>query len=401
MAMLPEDSLGSLAAASARLQVTIGDLRDEAATHAAATLAALQALHSARGTLAAEQSEGAELRQTHKLMSEIEAARALLERGAVEEAVRQLESVARCTFGQNSADADVSSIAAAVQAKPSSADTARKLAAQAAAADVATTGEWTAFLTAGAESLFHGARALTLAPPGGLSSGIDGLDGERAQLVRARGILARAERVEGLLELMRAHAKCDHDGATLVERLASSFRQFVQQRLTSELQVAQRLANYAAGGSAPDSSTLLEALAEASEKASKVVRSLGAVFGLLALPEPTAAPGGASAQPPTSPTSAPPSEAVLATQELAGESDALLAQLSALPRPADPKRPTVLRGVGTATCELLGKQLEAASSLVGAAESARGRRALSMLGEGGERLAAAVRAQAKAERAGQ
>ena len=83
------------------------------------------------------------------------------------------------------------------------------------------------------------------------------------------------------------------------------------------------------------------------------------------------------------------------SQELAESADALLALLAMVPPNPEAGRPARLRAVATGISELLKRQLASAGVLVGAAESARGRRALAMLGEGGERLAAAVLAQSQ------
>jgi hypothetical protein len=87
--------------------------------------------------------------------------------------------------------------------------------------------------------------------------------------------------------------------------------------------------------------------------------------------------------------------AVALSQELAESADALLALLAMVPPTPEAGRPARLRAVATGISELLKRQLASVGVLVGAAESARGRRALAMLGEGGERLAAAVLAQSR------
>ena len=317
-------------------------------------------------------------------------------------AVSKLESVARRTYGVDASAHSVlmTALVDAVrrnEVHPVSATAVRQLRSVIAAADAAVGRTWTAFLASGAETLFHSARALTLAPPGEGADGL-GLDEERARLVEARALLNLADCVDQLLMLSRAPTGGGGGGSAppLAHRCSMQFREACTARLSSALQVAIRLATH--GANAPDEASVLDALAEATDKSAKAMRSLGSVFGLVPLqppdaPAPTAAAGGAATE--AAPAGTPHDAAVALSQELAESADALLALLAMVPPAPEAGRPARLRAVATGISELLKRQLASAGVLVGAAESARGRRALAMLGEGGERLAAAVLAQSR------
>ena len=425
-------SLDTLTAASSRLSATLSTLHEEAATHATTSLAALEPWRRARGALAMSRKEGAVLRTTHGLVSELDLVRTELEAGVADAAlakcISRLEHVARRTFGgaAHGPNVSIGSIAAAVarnDARPVSGDASRQLAAQVVTAEASVTAAWTAFLSSDADVLFSGARSLTLAPPSGSASGVEG---PMAARERAQAILAMAASVDALLTLVRA----DTDGQaelrrsaasfaittggalTLRQRCGERFRSYSHAKLASELQAANRLAAYAAGSSAQDAAALLEALTEATSKAAKVVRAIGALFGLVPLPEGLPAlvissvhgsvgsvgSGASSSAGSGAPTSPGPHEGVLSTvQQLASDADAVLAELAAVPPPPDAGRLRALRGFSASTGGLLRRQLEEVAALVSAADSQRGRRALSILGEGGEQVAAAVLAQAQAE----
>ena len=413
LATLPS-VLESLSSSSDRLRARLQELHGEAVAHAGSSLSGLQELRATREALMAERRDGGALLTTHQLAGELQALQRVLDSsGAVASdllpAVSKLESVARRTYGVDASAAHCVLMTALVDAvrrnevHPVSATAVRQLRSVIAAADAAVGRTWTAFLArSGAETLFHSARALTLAPPGEGADGL-GLDEERARLVEARALLNLADCVDQLLMLSRAPTGGGHTGGggggsapPLAHRCSMQFRAACTARLSSALQVAIRLATH--GANAPDEASVLDALAEATDKSAKAMRSLGSVFGLVPLqppdaPAPTAAAGGAATE--AAPAGTPHDAAVALSQELAESADALLALLAmVLPTP-EAGRPARLRAVATGISELLKRQLASAGVLVGAAESARGRRALAMLGEGGERLAAAVLAQSQ------
>lgn len=400
--------LESLSSSSDRLRAKLQELHGEAVAHAGSSLSGLQELRATREALMAERRDGGALLTTHQLAGELQALQRVLDSsGAVASdllpAVSKLESVARRTYGVDAAAAHSVLMTALVDAvrrnevHPVSATAVRQLRSVITAADAAVGRTWTAFLASGAETLFHSARALTLAPPGEGAEGL-GLDDERARLVEARALLNIADCVDQLLMLSRAPTGGGGGGSAppLAHRCSMQFRSACTARLSSALQVAIRLAAH--GASAPDEASVLDALAEATDKSAKAMRSLGSVFGLVPLqppdaPAPTAAAGGAATE--AAPAGTPHDAAVALSQELAEGADALLALLAIVPPTPEAGRPARLRAVATGISELLKRQLASAGVLVGAAESARGRRALAMLGEGGERLAAAVLAQSQ------
>lgn len=412
LATLPS-VLESLSSSSDRLRARLQELHGEAVAHAGSSLSGLQELRATREALMAERRDGGALLTTHQLAGELQALQRVLDSsGAVASdllpAVSKLESVARRTYGVDASAAHCVLMTALVDAvrrnevHPVSATAVRQLRSVIAAADAAVGRTWTAFLASGAETLFHSARALTLAPPGEGADGL-GLDEERARLVEARALLNLADCVDQLLMLSRAPTGGGHTGGggggsapPLAHRCSMQFRAACTARLSSALQVAIRLATH--GANAPDEASVLDALAEATDKSAKAMRSLGSVFGLVPLqppdaPAPTAAAGGAATE--AAPAGTPHDAAVALSQELAESADGLLALLAMVPPTPEAGRPARLRAVATGISELLKRQLASAGVLVGAAESARGRRALAMLGEGGERLAAAVLAQSQ------
>lgn len=411
LATLPS-VLESLSSSSDRLRARLQELHGEAVAHAGSSLSGLQELRATREALMAERRDGGALLTTHQLAGELQALQRVLDSsGAVASdllpAVSKLESVARRTYGVDASAHSVlmTALVDAVrrnEVHPVSATAVRQLRSVIAAADAAVGRTWTAFLASGAETLFHSARALTLAPPGEGADGL-GLDEERARLVEARALLNIADCVDQLLMLSRAPTGGGYTGGggggsalPLAHRCSMQFRAACTARLSSALQVAIRLATH--GANAPDEASVLDALAEATDKSAKAMRSLGSVFGLVPLqppdaPAPTAAAGGAATE--AAPAGTPHDAAVALSQELAESADALLALLAMVPPNPEAGRPARLRAVATGISELLKRQLASAGVLVGAAESARGRRALAMLGEGGERLAAAVLAQSQ------
>lgn len=409
LATLPS-VLESLSSSSDRLRARLQELHGEAVAHAGSSLSGLQELRATREALMAERRDGGALLTTHQLAGELQALQRVLDSsGAVASdllpAVSKLESVARRTYGVDAHSVLMTALVDAVrrnEVHPVSATAVRQLRSVIVAADAAVGRTWTAFLASGAETLFHSARALTLAPPGEGADGL-GLDEERARLVEARALLNIADCVDQLLMLSRAPTGGGYTGGggggsaqPLAHRCSMQFRAACTARLSSALQVAIRLATH--GANAPDEASVLDALAEATDKSSKAMRSLGSVFGLVPLqppdaPAPTAAAGGAATE--AAPAGTPHDAAVALSQELAESADALLALLAMVPPNPEAGRPARLRAVATGISELLKRQLASAGVLVGAAESARGRRALAMLGEGGERLAAAVLAQSQ------
>lgn len=219
----------------------------------------------------------------------------------------------------------------------------------------------------------------------GLSAGLDGLEKPRASLERAMAMRATAERVDALQERLRAAARGAAASPTDDERSAASRTASLlhallladcAERTKADLQMACRLAAHATAQADGDGA-LLEAVAEAAAAAAKAARAVASAFTLLPPPEQSDADAGA-------------------VHEMASATDALLGRLRGLPSVMDAERCAALQELGRQSSALLHRQLDAAATLADAGQSTRGRRALSMLGEAGERLAASAAALVRA-----
>ena len=388
-------ALATLLQSSSKVGTALIHLRTHAALHATRCVAAADALASARLDLRRARRENESARRTERLLGELEGARKLLDGGetSLRRCVAALEQVAQQTLpggelpmteGGGEGGGDGGGEVASERAFAELVETSDALAS-------ALEREWRAWLSSGVDTLWQGARALALAPPSSHSSGPDGLDRQRGCLELARAQLETAGRVDGLLARLRAAQPAEAVTAAWTYTCHELLRSDVASRCSSELQVACRLAAHATKADDADGGgELLEAVAEAAAACAKAARAVVSVFTLLPPPAtPAAAP---AAEPPAEPT------ADSLVQETASATDALLSRLRALPAPSDGKRGAALRALAAETSALLQRELAAATTLVAAAQSTKGRRALSLLGEAGERLAAAALAQARADK---
>lgn len=349
-------------------------------------------LRAARIRLNSARTEGDQVRLTKRLLADLEAARKLCDGGeaALRRGIVSLEQVAQATHPAGGAIVSERAF--------------DELVATTDAAAAALEREWRTWLTSatgGFAELWQGARALALAPPGGLSEGLDGLDGTRASLELARAHLDSAALVDALVERLRGGGASDVSPSLAVAesggwsaKLHALLRAELVGKATAGLQLACRLAAHAA----TEPEVLLDALAEASTASAKAARAVASVHSMVP-PVPPPAP------PPSEPTSSAPSpsapasaEAALAL-EMAGASDELLVLVRALPPPSSKgdARSAAIRKLADGATTLLRQQLDAVTRLVDAAHTVRGRRALAMLGEAGERLSSASLAQKDAE----
>ena len=395
MPMPPEDieqALSALIQSSQRMRTTIADLHAAGADHATRCTAVASRLDGARVALKVVRDDGESLRTTHKLCAELDGVGQLIGGGALRKCIPMLEDIARRTF--NSGD-DGSA--------PASSRAAAAFSSVVHALATALEAEWHAWTRSGCEALFHGARALALAPPGGLSAGIDGLDAARSALEQANAHLSDAERADELLALTARTSAAETPSGTpptarneMASKCHAIFHADVASRLTAELQTACRLAAHATSTGTAEAAVLLEAVAEAAATSAKASRSVASVFGLLP-PSPPPHEGGPDAAEAAGSAEATAQADTALTHELATATDTLLAQLRALPPPTDAGRASALGALGTGACDLLRRELDISAKLISAAQGTRGRRALSVLGEAGERLAAAALTQARAE----
>lgn len=368
-------AIDGLTTSCERMKSTITSLKEAGATTAARCTAVAARLTSTQDECSAAKVEGEALRKTHKLLSELDAVRALLAGGTttLRRCLPMLEEIRQRMFaGKDGSGPPVSDRAAAAL---------REVVAALADAQESEFRTWT---EGGGDTLFHGARALALAPPGGLSHGVDGLERERASMEEAKSLLSDAARIDTLVAATAASAGRMAQRASLVERCHALFRTSVAARLTAELQAAIRLAAHASGA---ESAALLEAVAEAAATAARAARAVASIFGLLPPPDDGATSGEAGGAAASSSSS----EAAAAS-DLAAATDAVLAKLTQAPN--DAGRPAALKALGAEARDLLRRELEVVPRLVAVAHSTRGRRALGVLGEAGERLAAAALAQA-------
>ena len=209
-----------------------------------------------------------------------------------------------------------------------------------------------------AEVFFAGARALSLLPPGELSSGVDGLERERT----AHQTVARLFEVAA--EADRDAAQCGGDSAAYECR--NILCEEASRRLAEGLAVASRLATQAGNA---DPEVALLAFAEAAGAAGKAARSVSSGFG--ALP-PAAADDDALD-----------SEDAALLKALADQASALLERVNALDTPPSGS------SWAAAAAELgaLAKRHRAAAAeLVRACQTSRGRRALGRVAEATESI---------------
>ena len=417
-------TLDQLIASSSTLKATLHSLSSAGEAHATACAAVSQRLSRSLQQVKATQEEGTSLRVTLKLLEEMEKASKAVEGGKLERAVAVLEGAGQRTFdvGSGAGHVDPHALASAVEQERRLAvsgralDTLTRVVARAAKAMES---EWRDWIAAGAGgTLFHGAHALAL-------SDSTAKERERVALDEAKERLGLAHRIDGLValchagaaaaavgdaasggsalsELARTAAEAAASAETVVARCLSFHSADCAERLTQDLQKAGRVA----GAGSADTATLLEAAAEASSTAARAARSIASALSLLRAPSaPDAAPPPDDTQPAedSAGDAAEVSDAVL---ELSSDTDQLMAQLRDIPTPtADDDgaaagasgRAHALKALGSSMCALLDKELGLATSLVRAAHSAKGRRALAMLGEAGERFAAAAASQARAE----
>ena len=367
-------AIDALSASSARLFQTLTDLQDKTSQTATRSTAVAKRLSAARSTLITISAEGEALRTTHEILAELDAVRTVLGGGgtaSLRRCIPMLEGV-RQRSGEAASARASAELASVLQALCSAFEA-----------------ECQAWTRSGGEVLFHGARALALAPPGGLSAGVDGLERERAALSEARELLVSAERIDALSLACSSAAGSGtakrgdqgddaHSSSSLVATCHALFRADADARVTAELQAANRLAAHAtSAGSSDESDALLQAVAEAAATAARAARAIASLYGLLPSPDDPSVPvdSGGSAE-------------AASASEFATATDAILAKLRSAPK--DGGRPAALKAIGVDACELLRRELEASHRLVAAAHSIRGRRALGVLGEAGERLAEAA-----------
>ena len=384
-----EPPLKALAVSSEKMNATLATLREEVAKVAAESTSAADRLAAARRRLHSARNEGEQVRLTSRLLADLDAARHLLDGGesALGRGVVALEKAQTtlCTDGETTSDTVFAQLVETTDA-----------------AAAALEREWRAWLSSGFDTLWQGARALALAPPGGLASGLDGLDGTRATLELARAHLQSATRVDGLLDKLRASgATAAAPSVAAAKRggwplsLHEMLRTACVSKCTSNLQVACRL--FAQASAEPE--VFLEALAEAAAASAKAARAVASLYSMLPPPTPAEPPVPVSdATDAAAPPPSPPPEAAIAN-EMAAESDKLLGQIKELPPISDGSgRKKALRALGEDVSALLKRQLDAAPTLVAAAHSVRGRRGLSVLGEANERLSSASLSHLRAER---
>ena len=369
-----QSTLNSLLTTHESITTSLSTLRTAASIHATRSSAVADRLAAARGSLDTAKDTGKMVRLKQRFLSELDNAKSLLGGGetALRRVIAILEGVAGATI--NPSHPALSELAEASTALADALDR-----------------EWRAWLgsSSGAELLWQGARSLALAPPGGLSDGLDNLGRQRSSLELARSLWETAERIDKLLSRLPEESG-DSGEPTNVASCHALLQKECAQRCTADLQTANRLAAHATTIGTDDadgSSVLLEAVAEAASAAAKAARAASAVFTLLPPPEEVED-----------------SKASSSLQEMSTATDGLLTKLKSLPEAGEGGGSSGTRGkelktLGSETSALLRRQLDAAANLASAAQHAKGRRALSMLGEAGEKLAAAALAQARAERA--
>ena len=435
----------ALSESSARLHESLAAVFSEVDAHASHGLNVLARLNGARQALVAAREDSVCLRTTYRIVSDLERVRDIMECGGGEVSLRnvgtQLEAAAYRTFQASGGVAeaalprsDVYELSMAVRtgkALPVSQAAIAALTERVSAFQISLQGAWRSWLQASADMLFKGARALALQPPGNLTEGLDGLDRERAAVVQGMALLALAERADDLLALLDAAAAAAEGGgvakprqaASIVQQALQDYRVACCERLTAELETACRLVGAHAGA---DPATMLEAVAEAAKTAARAARAVASVLGLLPTSAatrpygetsvPPSSGGHAAGSPSRSPSRRPsgelqggegevgsegeaadgdtpsPGADVMVVHELASATDELIVLL----RQAPADQPAA-SGLRRHFDRLLRRQLDVAPRLMSVADSQRGRRVLSLLGEAGERLEQAAYSQAQTD----
>jgi exonuclease VII small subunit len=372
-------TLEDLGTASNQLEESVAILHRGIETHASQGLEVLARLEAAQSSLSAARNDGAMLRKTVKVLSELEDASRVItgcqDIPGLRRCVATVEEIGRRMLGGEPTE-------------PVSAAACDGFSERVAACSGRHAEMWRDWLEGSADILFRGARALALQPPGGLSEGLDGLGAERAALEEAKLMLSLSERISGLSELVdstrqRTSASQPvgvppHQPATAMGfacQCYDAFRDNCSKRAVAEFQAAGRLA---AGPRGADERAWLEALAEAAATASRASRALMAIFGLLP-------------QRPSSNAFVEGAENATATgKELASATDALVGSLRDLPPSSSgAARVQAVRALASAMQAHLHTQIEAVPALVQAAQEhdSPARRVLSKLGEAQEKLA--------------
>ena len=267
-----QSTLNSLLTTHDSITTSLSTLRTAASIHATRSSAVAGRLAAAAAVWTAAKDTGKMVRLKQRFLSELDNAKSLLGGGetALRRVIAILEGVAGATV--NPSHPALSELAEASTALADALDR-----------------EWRAWLgsSSGAELLWQGARSLALAPPGGLSDGLDNLGRQRSSLELARSLWETAERIDKLLSRLPEESG-DSGEPTNVASCHALLQKECAQRCTADLQTANRLAAHATTIGTDDadgSSVLLEAVAEAASAAAKAARAASAVFTLLPPPE--------------------------------------------------------------------------------------------------------------------
>ena len=254
--------LSALSQAEKKFSQNLSTLCDLAASHAASATAAQSELTTATAAHAAVVAR----------VDMHSAARALL--SSVDQAARKLAAVGdKTTELAQAVDAAEDAASQVRSSAVAECGTAAVDALSALLRDLgaALDGSWARWLiSTDAKTLFQGARALALQPPGDLASGVDGLQAERMALATLREHQALAARMDAL------EAGAGACGAS--QRWYNGLFSNCVARTREDLRVACDQA--LVGGQAPQS-VFLAALAEAAGTAAKAHRAASSVFALL------------------------------------------------------------------------------------------------------------------------
>lgn len=381
--------LAALKQADKRLHSSLSTLCTEATVRSVGAAAVRATLEHDRATYTELQSNGVVMRHERSLLAVIDAVMVRLRPDALSTPPKtphdRREAVAHLERAMLSAEAVAKKLGAEESASESVLRAFGSLC-QSLAAPV--DGAWRGWLQCDeAATLFRGARALALQPPGDLAAGLDGLERERAALGAAReqqALAAQLDALRGDGNCPRADTTASGPGAgarsgdasaLFGERLGAD----VTERVSMQLRLASRLT--ATGNDHASAGAILSALAEGAIAAAKAARAAASVFGLLA-PAGAVEGGGKDATD---------EHAAGELRQMAAEIEAQLLALERLEGRVDARE---LQSLAAALGNCYARQLRAAAHFVACAKGARGRRLLSKLAEVGERLEqAALEAQ--------
>ena len=242
-------------ASADRCSKSVSEMLEACKGHAAAGATALSRFEAAQQTLLTAREEGAGLRATHRVRTDLEGVQRILEIGgetALHRCLLLMEAVAWRVFGRAQPDdatmSDLLNAARTREVSPVSRAALEAISAQVGVVDSALEQTWRAWLESGGSILYQGARALTLAPPGDLANGLDGLSAEREALEEARQGFDVADRIDALFAVIDAAAgqvgavlkspSCDNPTR---QRLYQSLVARCSDRLARDMQVAPSL----------------------------------------------------------------------------------------------------------------------------------------------------------------